>query len=386
MKIIVQKYGGSSLASVEKIKNIAKNLDTKDTHYILVVSAMGTTTDDLLSTAKQISLNPKRREVDMLLTAGERISMSLMSMALNEFGKTAISFTGSQCGIFTDNQHGNARITGLNPFRVEQVLKDKMICVIAGFQGVSPETKEITTLGRGGSDTTAVAIASHFKSPQCEFKKDVTGVQSADPKIVKNTKFLKHLNFSHMMNMTFWGCKILHFRSVELADKLNVPLHISHAEGKEGFTMIDSKPNAYEKFQVISVQSHSQVAQVFLKNKTVPEALKLFKQQMAEKDFIFPQILNSKQTPTGTELLFVSSKDQEPGVQNLFKDQSDFSLSTVSIICNDSSSSETLDKVLAAMENIKINEILFQTQTITLVVSRSDSERSIQALHKKLVE
>lgn len=386
MEVIVQKYGGSSLASIEKIKQVAEKIDTKKSKHILVVSAMGSTTDDLLTLAKSITLNPKRRELDMLLTSGERISMALVSLALNEIGKPSISFTGSQCGIFTDNRHGNARIIGMNSFRVAEVLNENMICVIAGFQGVSPETKEVTTLGRGGSDTTAVAIASYFKSPRCEFKKDVTGVFSADPKAVNNPRHLEHLSFENMLNMTFWGCKVLHFRSVELAKRLTVPLHISHSEGKKGYTMVDNEKNSFEKFEVISVQSHPQVGKVVLKNTDIVSGLKEFKSLIAEKDFLFPQILDVKKSDKDMEILFVSSKDQEQGLQKLFNKNSQFDLATVSVICNDSLSSETITNCLNLIPETEIKSILFQPQVITFLIDRNTCTAVTQKLHQGLVK
>ncbi|MCB0412133.1 MAG: aspartate kinase [Bdellovibrionales bacterium] len=216
--MIVQKYGGVTLSNPEKILKIAENaakLHQSGENLILVVSAMGKSTDELINLAYQISPHPSRRELDMLLTAGERIAMSLMSMALTRFGRPAISFTGSQAGVFTSSDHSNAHIFDMKPIRVEKEIQDGKIVVLAGFQGVDPKSKEITTLGRGGSDTTAVAMAAHFKAKRCEILKDVPGVFSADPKLVSNAKLYDQLGYEHLTEMCWWGATVLHSRSVD---------------------------------------------------------------------------------------------------------------------------------------------------------------------------
>ena len=187
--LIVQKYGGATLATPAQVKQIALRiyqLHQTGTQVVVVVSAMGQTTNQLIQLARDVSPNPHLRELDMLLTVGERISMSLLSMALNDLGVSAISYTGSQAGILTDDSHVNASIIDVKAFRVEEALKENKIVILAGFQGVSPQTKEITTLGRGGSDTSAVAMAGYLKADRCEILKDVDCIYSADPKVVLN--------------------------------------------------------------------------------------------------------------------------------------------------------------------------------------------------------
>src|SRR5215470_11660136 len=218
--MVVQKYGGVCLETPERIKQVAQSvaaLARQERGVIVVVSAMGKATDDLVRMAYQVSPHPNRRELDMLLTTGERISMSLMSMALSDLGVPAISFTGSQAGVMTDESHSSARILDVRPTRVLEELGRGRIVVLAGFQGVNPVTKEITTLGRGGSDTTAVAMAAALKAECCEIIKEVDGVCSADPRIVAGSKPLRQLDFESLSEMCFWGAKVLHFRSVELA-------------------------------------------------------------------------------------------------------------------------------------------------------------------------
>jgi len=193
---------------------------------------MGKTTNSLIDLANQVSSHPQRREMDMLLTVGERISMSLVSMALNDLGCPAISFTGSQAGIFTNDSHVNAFIKDVKAFRVAEALEENKVVILAGFQGVSPLTKEITTLGRGGSDTSAVAMAAAFNAERCEILKDVPAVFTADPNIVKDAKPIELLNYDQLMEMTFWGAKVLHYRSVELAKIRDVTLYIGPASNK----------------------------------------------------------------------------------------------------------------------------------------------------------
>lgn len=236
-KLRVQKYGGSSLDSIGKIQSIAEQIQKdyeKGDRFLLVVSAMGKTTDDLLQMAGQISQAPNQRELDMLLTAGERISMALMSLALNNLNIPAISFTGSQAGIMTCHTHGNAEILEVKPIRVEEEIKKGKVVIIAGFQGVDPVTKDITTLGRGGSDTTAIAMASHFGCGKCEFKKDTEGVFSEDPHNAPQAQHLAHLTWDQVIEMTEKGAPFLHVKAARMAKEKAMPLEISHAHKNAG--------------------------------------------------------------------------------------------------------------------------------------------------------
>jgi aspartate kinase len=238
---IVQKYGGACLETPAKIRAVARSL--ADLHgrghrVVAIVSAMGKTTDQLIKMAYEVSPAPNRRELDMLLTTGERISMSLMSMALSDVGVPAISFTGSQAGVMTDNSHSSARILDVRSIRVCEELNHGRVVVLAGFQGVDPVTREITTLGRGGSDTTAVAMAAALKAKRCEIIKEVDGICSADPRIVPDAKPLRRVDFASLSEMCFLGAKILHFRSVELAQSQDVPLVIKQWGGVEHSTQV----------------------------------------------------------------------------------------------------------------------------------------------------
>jgi aspartate kinase len=228
VNLVVQKYGGTSVADPDRIRAVADHVvrtRRQDTQVVVVVSAMGKTTDDLLRLASDVSPHPPGRELDMLLTAGERISMSLLCMAIHDLGVAASSFTGSQAGIVTDTAHGKAKILEVRADRLREALADGQIVVVAGFQGVSTE-RDVTTLGRGGSDTTAVALAAALGADACEIYTDVAGVYSADPRVVPAARQLEQLSFEELLEMTASGCPKPEMRSVEFARNHHVPLHV----------------------------------------------------------------------------------------------------------------------------------------------------------------
>ncbi|MFM7213126.1 MAG: aspartate kinase, partial [Actinomycetota bacterium] len=229
MGLVVQKYGGSSVADAASIQRVARRIVA--THraghgVAVVVSAMGDTTDDLLDLAEQVSPHPPGRELDMLLTAGERISMALVAMAINDLGEEARSYTGSQAGLITDSSHGAARIIDVTPGRIQEALEAGAIPIVAGFQGVAQDTKDITTLGRGGSDTTAVALAAALGADVCEIYTDVDGVFSADPRVVPKARQLQVVTYEEMLELAAAGAKVLHLRCVEYARRFDLPIHV----------------------------------------------------------------------------------------------------------------------------------------------------------------
>ena len=244
MGIVVQKYGGSSLSDADAIKRVARRIVEvkKSGHDVVVaVSAMGDTTDELLDLADGVSPQPAARELDMLLTAGERISMALVAMAINDLGYTAQSFTGSQAGVITDSVHGKAKIIDVTPGRISHALEEGHIVIVAGFQGVSQDTKEITTLGRGGTDTTAVALAAALKADVCEIYTDVDGVFTADPRIVPAARKLDKVTYEEMLELAACGAKILHLRCVEYARRYDIPIHVRSSFSQlEGTTVVGS--------------------------------------------------------------------------------------------------------------------------------------------------
>jgi aspartate kinase len=243
--IVVQKYGGSSLADAESIKRVARRIvETKKAGHdvVVAVSAMGDSTDDLLDLARDVSPVPPPRELDMLMTAGERISMALVAMAISDLGFSARSFTGSQAGVITDGVHGKAKIIDVTPGRITEALGKGHIVIVAGFQGVSQGTKEITTLGRGGTDTTAVALAAALRAEVCEIYTDVDGVFTADPRIVPTARKINRISNEEMLELAASGSKVLHLRSVEYARRFDIPIHVrssfSHKEG----TIVTDQP------------------------------------------------------------------------------------------------------------------------------------------------
>jgi aspartate kinase len=241
VSLIVQKYGGSSVADAASVKRVARRIvDTKKAGHdvVVVVSAMGDTTDELLDLAEQVSPLPPPRELDMLLTAGERISMALLAMAIHDLGAEARSYTGSQAGLITDSAHGAARIIDVSPGRITEALEQGAIPIVAGFQGVAQDTKDITTLGRGGSDTTAVALAAAMGADVCEIYTDVDGVFSADPRVVPKARQVPFITYEEMLELAAVGAKVLHLRCVEYARRFNLPIHVRSSFSTKGGTWV----------------------------------------------------------------------------------------------------------------------------------------------------
>jgi aspartate kinase len=252
--LVVQKYGGSSVADAACVKRVAQRIvASKKNGYdvVVVVSAMGDSTDELIELAEQVSPHPPARELDMLLTAGERISMAVLAMAISDLGVEARSFTGSQAGVITDAVHGKARIIDVTPGRIRSALDKGAVAIVAGFQGVSQDTKDITTLGRGGSDTTAVALAAALDAEVCEIYTDVDGVFSADPRIVPRARRLDRITYEEMLEMAASGAKVLHLRCVEYARRFDLPIHVrSSFSDREGTWVVSDRSTGQEREDV----------------------------------------------------------------------------------------------------------------------------------------
>ncbi|MFL6175359.1 MAG: aspartate kinase, partial [Ornithinibacter sp.] len=247
MPIVVQKYGGSSLADAESIKRVARRIvETKKAGHdvVVAVSAMGDSTDDLLDLARDVSPVPPPRELDMLMTAGERISMALVAMAISDLGYSARSFTGSQAGVITDGVHGKAKIIDVTPGRITEAVGKGHIVIVAGFQGVNPDTNDVTTLGRGGSDTTAVALAAALGADVCEIYTDVDGVFTADPRIVPTARKIDRISYDEMLEMAASGAKVLVLRCVEYARRYGVPVHVRSSFSAHEGTLVTDQPAA----------------------------------------------------------------------------------------------------------------------------------------------
>lgn len=332
MSVIVLKFGGNTLKDPQMVQSAAQRVAflKKEKHQIIVVvSAMGDTTNRLLKMAYEISPHPCRREMDMLVTAGERVSMALFSMALQELGLDAISFTGSQAGILTTESHRGATIKELKPFRVEEALRDNKIAVLAGFQGVSPETKEVTTLGRGGSDITAVAFAAHFKAKRCEILKDVDGVYSSDPRWLPSGAIMDSIHSPSFSAMTLWGAQVLYHKAAQLSEEKNVPLFIRSAfTDSEGTEISPQKEN---QFQWIAL---SRCKSVFLISKKEGFSTETFLQKI-EKNQIAPPIILHE---SDNEIWFTISEESLLPLRKILKEYAFIlkqrELSSLSLISN----------------------------------------------------
>ncbi len=391
-KLLVQKYGGSSLAEPGQIRDIAERISknhNNDYSLIIVVSAMGKSTDELIELAYQVSPQPNRRELDMLVSTGERVSMSLMSMAINDQQCKAVSLTGSQAGVLTDEAHSSARITDLKPIRIESELNKNHIVVIAGFQGVSPQTKEVTTLGRGGSDTTAVALAAYFKAERCDILKDVAGVYSADPHLVKEAAQIDHLHYLQLLDMTFGGAKVLHYRSVELAYLLKVPLKISLAHGDGESTRIDGEAPMYEQARILSVNSHKELRWIELLKSDLTAAIQEFYAVLKEASLPSPQLLDTEKRANSCAILVTAPAEHLNSIQQAchksqFAKFESLELSSIAITCKGSFASTLPDEICSHLGRKKINiqKILLSAMSISVIVEAKDRDRVIQSIHE----
>ena len=321
MGLIVQKYGGSSVADAEGMKRVANRIvaaKRDGNQVVVVVSAMGDTTDELIDLAEQITPIPSGRELDMLLTAGERISMALLAMAITNLGHEARSFTGSQAGVITTSTHGRARIIDVTPGRIQEALGEGAIAIVAGFQGISQDTKDVTTLGRGGSDTTAVALAAALDADVCEIYTDVDGVFSADPRVVPQARKLKTLTYEEMLELAASGAKILHLRCVEYARRYNLPIHVrSSFSTNEGTWVVKDHPEGADMEQAIISgiahdKSEAKITIVGVPDRT-GVAARIF-QAIADADINIDMIVqNVSAAATGlTDISFTLPKSEGP--------------------------------------------------------------------------
>jgi aspartate kinase len=387
---IVQKYGGACLESPEKLRAVAKqlaSLHAKGHRVVVIVSAMGKTTDGLVKLAYDVSANPNRRELDMLLSTGERVSMSLMSMALADLGVPAISFTGSQAGVMTDSSHSGARIVDVKPIRVKEELEKNRVVVLAGFQGVNPLTKEITTLGRGGSDTTAVAMAAALRADRCEIVKEVDGICSADPRLVENSKPLRHLDLACLGEMCFWGAKILHFRCVELARSQNVPLIIKMwGSDADSSTKITNEVQNMEVGKVLSVNSHARIEHVEVDSASLNEGFDKLAAHLKANALSWPQILASAFDGSKTRMMLTADSESLDSLIRSLKDglrQHRGTLSSVSLTCFGGVSTELPNKALQVLSaaGIKADKYVLTPHSITLIIPTESREAAAKALH-----
>ena len=401
MALIVQKYGGTSVADPERMRNVARHIATtkaQGNQLVIVVSAMGKATDNLLDLARQVSSAPTGREMDMLLTTGERISMSLLCMALQDLGVDAMSFTGSQVGIITDTVHGRAKILEIKGDRVREALSEGKVAVVAGFQGVST-AKEITTLGRGGSDTTAVALAAALKADVCEIYTDVTGVFTADPRIVPQARKLKHLEFDEMLEMAGAGSKVLALRSVEFARNHNVPIHVRSSFTWEQGTWVSGEVRKGEQNMeepIISgvVHDASDAKITVLGVPDQPGVSAALFEPLASANVNVDMIVQNTSTAGTTDISFTLPKtdvaNAQPIVERIAKQvgatgvTQDTNIAKISLVGAGMKSSPGIAakmfRVLAD-NNVNIEMISTSTIRISVVVAAPMLEKAVRSLH-----
>jgi aspartate kinase len=398
MSIIVQKFGGTSVADVEKIKAVARRVvDSKKRidHVVVVVSALGNTTDELLELARSVSPSPPEREMDMLLATGEQVSMALLAMAINELGQEAISMTGHQVEIVTDRWHTKAKIRYVNTERLVEELRKDRVVVVAGFQGVTGEG-EITTLGRGGSDTTAVALAASLHADCCEIYTDVDGVFTADPRLVPEAHKLEEVSYMEMLEMAATGARVLQSRSVEYARNYDVPLHVrSSFHGGEG-TWVRSEDDIMEKAIVSAVTHDFDEAKVTVMG--VPDkpgiAARLFG-ELADANVNVDMIIQNVSEGSRTDISFTVSLDGLEKAKKLIEDigksvgaegcNFDEGIAKISLV---GAGMRTHPGVAAGMfktladNDINIEMISTSPIKISCVVRREAGEKAVKALHE----
>jgi aspartate kinase len=395
--LIVQKYGGTSVADPERIRAVAEHVAFTKRHgndVVVVVSAMGKSTDNLIKLANDVSSVQPARELDMLLTTGERISMTLVCMALAGVGIDAISFTGSQVGIITDTVHTKAKILEVKGDRVREALAQGKVCVVAGFQGVSTD-KEITTLGRGGSDTTAVALAAALNADSCEIYTDVTGVFTADPRIVPQARKLQHINFDEMLEMAGAGSKVLALRSVEFARNHNVPIQVRSSFTWEPGTWVTSQEPSMEDPIISGVVTDTSEAKVTVRK--VPDRPGIsaaLVEQLAESNVNVDMIVQNTSTDGNTDISFtvpkadmkvaqgiVESVAQEIGAAGIAQDDSIAKISLVGAGMKTSPGIAAKMFRTLADNDVNIEMISTSTIRISVVVAAADLEKAARSLH-----
>jgi len=395
--LIVQKYGGATLSTPEKVKKVARRIESyiREGHRVVaIVSAMGKTTNELISLANQVSTQPSLRELDMLLTTGERISMSLVSMALNDLGVPAISYTGSQAGVLTNDSHVNALITDVKAFRVAEALEEGKVVVLAGFQGVSPATKEITTLGRGGTDTTAVAMACYLKADRCEIVKDVAGVFSADPNFIEGAFNLPRLSYEQMADMTFGGAKVVHYRAIELATRHKMDLWIGPMENieQEGTQVINkgSLP-MYEKVSVVSLNSFDKVLILHGSADSALDFIKNFREGLQKFQVADPQILHFQtQSATSLEssyqLMLSGPSEILEAIESRMKDLYEINGSNclITATCNGTASPELSALLLDQLKKTQVapQNLWLSALSVFMILPQTDRKKALQSLHE----
>lgn len=396
--LIVQKYGGTSVGSIERIKNVARRvIQTKESgnEVIVVVSAMGNTTDDLVSMAYDICERPTDREMDMLLSTGEQISIALLAIAIKAQGHDVISLTGAQCGIITSDKHNKARIDEIKTTRINMELSQGKIVIVAGFQGINKE-QNITTLGRGGSDTTAVALAAALKADKCQIFTDVDGVYTADPRIVIDAKLIPRISYDEVLELASLGAKVLHPRSVELAGKYLVPLEVRSSFNDNHGTIIEEGKDM-EKVLIRGISLDEDIAKISVLE--VPDkpgiAFSLFS-LLASADIHVDMIVQNITRDAVNDITFTVSMEElqnavdiaqkfafEVDAQRVIYDKGVAKLSVVGtgIVAN----AEVASKFFQALYELEINIQMISTSEIKIscIIDKDKGKEAMKYMHKK---
>lgn len=399
MKIIVQKFGGSSVANVERIMKVAERVTSykkKGWRVVVVVSAMGDTTDDLIQLACQITDNPPAREKDMLLSTGEQISIALLAMAIDKLGCKSISFTGAQVGIKTDTTHTKAKIIDISGERIKKELAGGKIVIVAGFQGVN-ENEDITTLGRGGSDLTAVALAKAVGADECEIYTDVDGIYTTDPRIVSEARKLKQITYDEMLEMASLGAQVMQARSIEVAKKFDIPLHVRSSFNQNQGTMILKEADKMEDVVISGVTLNKSEAKITICD--VPDqpgiAAKLFKEVSREGinvDTIVQNVSRKGYTDVsftvpladlGRAKKVTESVARKINAEKVLEDKDIARVSVVGVGMK--THPGVAAKMFEALADKKINISMITTSEISIscIIKKENAEKAVKAVHAR---
>lgn len=399
MALIVQKYGGSSVGNVERIKNVARRIVRKKAEghqLVVVVSAIGDTTDELIELASKITKNPSTREMDMLLSTGEQISVSLLAIAIQHLGMKAVSFTGPQVGIITDKYHSKARILDINAERIRKALREDQVVIVAGFQGKTV-SDEITTLGRGGSDLTAVALAKVLKARQCEIYTDVDGIFTADPRVVPDARKIDVISYDEILELASLGAKVMHSRSIEVGKKFNVPIYVRNSGNDKEGTLITKESKKMEDVVVSGVALAEDEAKITIFK--VPDrpgvAARLFA-TLSEANINIDMIIQNKTGTKTTDISFTVFKNElnralpvvkkavsELGAEKIDVDENIAKVSVVGVGMR--SHTGVASKMFGCLARRKINIDMISTSEIKIscVIGGDKGKEAVREIHKE---
>ena len=397
MKVIVKKYGGTSVSSVTKIKNIAKKVveDATRNNVVVVLSAMGKTTDQLVSLANRSTKNPDMRDYDLLVSSGEQVSISLLSMSIKDLGRDSVAYTGWQAGIRTNNSHSSARIVDINAKKIKKDLKENKIVIVAGFQGIN--NGSITTLGRGGSDTSAVAIAAALKAAECQIFTDVDGVYTTDPRVCSKAKKVDQMTYEEMLEMSGLGSKVLQLRSVEFASKYNVPVRVMHAHNSGSGTLIKKEEKSVEDALITGIAFAKDESEIMIRGvKDSPGIAASILGPIGDADIEVDMIVQNVGSDGLADFTFtVSRKDFNKAIQVIEKNKKKMNFSDVSATKNIvkvsligvgmRSHAGIAGQMFSCLARKKINIRMISTSEIkiSVVIDQKNLENAVKALHNE---